>query len=259
MAESVDGEMSPPYQPPAASVLLVHGAWHGEWCWQKHWVPFFEARGIRASTVSLPRHDQEGSRNRIWERFPSYVSHVEEELATHGSDTVLIGHSMGGLVAQRVAERTDVRGVVLVASVPRVGVGPATFRTMLRAPLATLKTVLTMNMWPVVGSRELVRRGFYSDTSSADVVEETYSRIQNESYLAYLSMMFRLPRPEKVSAPVLVLAAENDGLFTVREQRGLARAYDAELIEIPNSGHNVMLDSEWEPAASVVAEWLVGL
>jgi len=36
-----------------SSVVLVHGAWHGSWCWERV-VPLLEERGLDVRTVDLP-------------------------------------------------------------------------------------------------------------------------------------------------------------------------------------------------------------
>ena len=86
----------------------------------------------------------------------------------------------------------------------------------------------------------------------------TAHRVQNESYLAYLSMVLRWPRPSKVATPVAVVAAEADAVFTLVEQRALAAAYDTELVILPGAGHDAMLDDHEAAAAAVVADLIAG-
>ncbi len=38
-------------------VLFVHGAWHGAWCWDEHFLDFFAEQGYRSLAVSLRGHD----------------------------------------------------------------------------------------------------------------------------------------------------------------------------------------------------------
>ncbi|MGA8251524.1 MAG: alpha/beta fold hydrolase, partial [Mycobacterium sp.] len=39
-----------------ASLLFVHGAWHGAWCWDEHFLDFFAEKGYRSLAVSLRGH-----------------------------------------------------------------------------------------------------------------------------------------------------------------------------------------------------------
>ncbi|HVL96642.1 MAG TPA: alpha/beta fold hydrolase, partial [Solirubrobacteraceae bacterium] len=94
---------------------LVHGAWHGAWCWARL-VPALEAHGHSVITVDLPSDDPaKGS--------DDYAAVVVDRLETHGSgDVVVVGHSSAGLTIPLVAARIAVsRLVYLCALVPVPG------------------------------------------------------------------------------------------------------------------------------------------
>lgn len=241
-------------------LVLVHGAWHSSWCWDEHFVSYLTDAGYSCTAVTLPGH---GSRPdphaRIWNRIPDYVSAVRETVNGIDGPVAVIGHSMGGLVTQRLLERphpaTVVAGV-LMASVPPDGAGVTTLRAARRDAVGVGTAVMTANMWPIVSSEEKVRHALFSENTPAEVVRATSERLQNESYLAYLSMILRPPRPSRVDVPMLIVAAEQDGLFTTAQQRRLAHAYDAPYVEVPGSGHDIMLDTGWQVAADAILEWL---
>jgi pimeloyl-ACP methyl ester carboxylesterase len=97
--------------------VLVHGGFHGAWCWEKV-VPHLEALGHRTAAIDLP-----GSGERIGER----ASHASwraafREVVEDGD--VLVGHSQGGfaisLAADEVPDRVG-RLVYLSAAVPIEG------------------------------------------------------------------------------------------------------------------------------------------
>ncbi len=86
--------------------VLVHGAWHGAWCWDRV-VPLLEQAGARVSRPSL-----RGVGERADERdpVPTLEDHVQDvvtavtEAAVHGPVT-LVGHSYAGMVVTAVADR----------------------------------------------------------------------------------------------------------------------------------------------------------
>ncbi len=96
-------------------LVLVHGAWHGGWCWERV-VPALRADGYRVETPTLRGL---GDRARELEQSIGLRTHVDELVALlcAGSEpAVLVGHSYGGLVAREAADRARgrVRTLVLV-------------------------------------------------------------------------------------------------------------------------------------------------
>jgi pimeloyl-ACP methyl ester carboxylesterase len=86
-----------------STFLLVHGAWHGGWCWEKL-VPLLEERGHDVVVVDLPGHG--GNVAPVSEvTLAAYGNHVAGLLDEQSQPVVLVGHSMGGLVISEAAER----------------------------------------------------------------------------------------------------------------------------------------------------------
>ncbi|HEX6338382.1 MAG TPA: alpha/beta hydrolase [Jiangellaceae bacterium] len=239
--------------------LFVHGAWHGPWCWQEHWAGYFRDAGHLVDAVELGAHDRPGDHSRIWTTIPGHVTEVRQRLAELGPRTVLVGHSMGGLIVQRVLEDSAAAGAVLLASVPRRGVMPATLRILRRAPRSTLRSITTISLWPIMASETLARRALFTPSTPDAVVNATFNRLQNESFLSFLNMLVRKPRPSAVTIPVHVIAAEYDGFFTLAEQHDLAKAYGTRPHIVAGSGHDLMLDSHWAQAADEVLRWAATL
>lgn len=228
------------------TIVLVHGAWHGSWCWADV-KSALEAGGLETVAVDLPGHDVPGSPQRKWNTLSSYVDHVHSVIDAIDGDVVLVGHSMGGLVAQRVLETRPVASAVLVASAPLRGVFGVVTRLVRHTPRQFFATLL-LTMWPLVSSPSRVRQHFFTNDTADTVVSHAASMVQNESYPAFLSMLTRWPRPSRVarwSTPISVVAAEHDTIFTLDEQHSLARAYRAP-ITVVDSGHDVMLDTRWQ-------------
>ena len=82
--------------------VLIHGAWHGGWCWNKV-VPLLEQAGHKVLAPDLPGHgDDKTSPSEIL--LESYVEHVCQVLEAQSEPVYLVGHSMGGIVISQVAE-----------------------------------------------------------------------------------------------------------------------------------------------------------
>src|SRR5689334_6986368 len=98
-----------------AAIVLVHGAWHGNWCWRDFAARLTDA-GHEVSCATLRGHN--GSTGRLSHRIRDYVADLRVEVARTQADPILLGHSMGGLVVQKYLERNRAPAAVLMASVP---------------------------------------------------------------------------------------------------------------------------------------------
>lgn len=107
--------------PAMRPIVLVHGAWHGAWCWYRV-VPELATLGLRAVTPALPGHVPD-ARPPGSVTLADYVATVVAALDAVGPAT-LVGHSLAGVVIAAVAEaRPDLvtRLVYLAALVPGDG------------------------------------------------------------------------------------------------------------------------------------------
>ena len=96
-----------------STFALVHGAWHGAWCWERLIEPL-EDRGHRVVAPELPSEDTELG-------LEDYADTIDRALGD-ADDVVLVPHSLGGLVGPVVAGRRPLRALAyLTALVPEPG------------------------------------------------------------------------------------------------------------------------------------------
>ncbi len=91
-------------------ILLVHGAWHGAWCWDRLLAPL-KAEGFTPHTIDLPGH---GERAAETQTLAAYAQAVAEKLSELPGPAVLLGHSMGGQVISAAAELAPERISTLI-------------------------------------------------------------------------------------------------------------------------------------------------
>jgi pimeloyl-ACP methyl ester carboxylesterase len=85
--------------------VLVHGAWHGAWCWDEV-RPRLEAAGHTVLCPDLPGHGDGPDEPPAAEvTLDDYATRVVEAVGAGDDPVVLVGHSMGGVVITEVAER----------------------------------------------------------------------------------------------------------------------------------------------------------
>lgn len=142
---------------------LIHGSWHGAWCWEPLAAELDE-RGHSAAAVDLPWEDWDAGHD-------AAVDVVVDALADAGDDVVLVGHSLGATLLPVVAARRPVRQLVFVCPlVPRPGralddvldIEPDTFTGRWRTFTRTVHDDGSVS-WPVEPAIEV----FYHDCEPA--------------------------------------------------------------------------------------------
>jgi pimeloyl-ACP methyl ester carboxylesterase len=266
MLELIDkGSVSQSHPVP---MLFVHGGEHAAWCWDEHFLDFFAARGYRAVAVSLRGHG--ASSNSTSPRTCSiadYVDDVRSVFDLLSQTPVMIGHSLGGFVVQKCLESHPAPAAVLVASTQPQGAAAALLRNtwaMLRKttqhPWRTAKAAMTGEPLPGYKKLERVRAMFFSAQTPESWVVRYAGRLQKEQGgKVVLDMVFlNLPKPRRVSTPLLVLGAQCDRTVTPQEVHATARAYHTHAEFFPNMGHDMMLEPGWLTVAQRIDGWLCG-
>lgn len=150
--------------------VLVHGAWHGAWCWE-HLEQELRARQLGVSVLDLPGHGADVTpRDQI--DMAAYVERVALWIRELDRPVELVGHSMGGAIITAVAEQipAHLTGLTyLCAFMPRNGESLA----QLGAEDQDSGLAGAMHSGPepntVVVDDDTARNVFYHDCSSDDV------------------------------------------------------------------------------------------
>jgi carboxylesterase len=213
-------------------VLLCHG-FTGSPASLRPWAEYLAAAGLSVSLPRLPGHGttwQEMSRTG-WEDWYAEVDRGYEELRGRSGEIFVMGLSMGGCLALRMAELrgTGISGLVLVN--PSVA---ADTKLFLLAPL--LKLVLRSF------------KGVGSDIKKAGIGELAYDRVPVRA-AATLPALWRLTesRLSEVTQPVLVYRSTVDHVVGPASMRVLRAALPADRLTVrdcPNSYHVATLDHD---------------
>ncbi len=213
-------------------VLLCHGF---TGCPQslRPWAEYLAAAGLSVSLPRLPGHGttwQEMARTR-WEDWYAEVSRNFDELRARTDEIFVMGLSMGGCLALRLAELRDsaISGLVLVN--PSITADNAMF-----ALLPVVKLVV-----PSI-------KGIASDIKNADATELGYKRVPLKA-AATLPGLWRITREHlsDVAQPVLVYRSTIDHVVGPRSLKLLREALPADQLEVrdcANSYHVATLDND---------------
>lgn len=153
-----------------ATYVLIHGAWHGAWCWQKV-VRLLEQEGHKAVAPDLPGHgDDKAPIPRI--SLQAYADRVCAILDSQSEPVVLVGHSMGGIVISQAAEYRPekIRTLVyLAAFLLRNGETLLQVAQEDREALVLPNLILAEDQSYATVREDALKEVFYADCSDEDV------------------------------------------------------------------------------------------
>jgi pimeloyl-ACP methyl ester carboxylesterase len=237
-------------------LLFVHGMWHGAWCWDETFLPFFAEHGYQSTALSLRGHA--GSEGKIpGSTIANYVSDVEQVAKTFDTPPVVIGHSMGGFLTQKYLERNDAPAAVLLASGPHYGLWPTFLRMAVQRPLTLVKVTAQLRLYPVVDTPEAARLSLFSKDMPKKQLLKYYKKLNDESFRMFIDLLgLNLAHPKKIKTPLLILGAENDNAISPDQVHATARAYGVQAEIFPNMAHDMMLEANWKSVAERILDWL---
>lgn len=250
----------------ARDVVFVHGMWSRPWVWQD-WVERFEQAGYRCTAVTLPGHEP-GARPGAVDGLGvgEYGAAVEPVLRALPAPAVVIGHSMGGIIAQQLAARVPVAAAVLINSAAP-------------APVFPLRPVMLPGVARHFLRPNLYRRSFLPSRWEAGHLflnglpraqgDSMYARLIPESGRALYQLGFgalnlagsnRVDR-DKIKVPMLALSGVHDHIIPIGVSRAMARWYGPRQLqfrEFAGHAHWMLAEPGWEQRVDEVLDWLAG-
>jgi pimeloyl-ACP methyl ester carboxylesterase len=218
-----------------ATFALVHGAWHGGWCWNLL-VEEIARRGHRSVAPDLPYDDPSAT----WDTYTEVIT----EALSGVDDPVLVGHSGGALTIPLVALRRPANLLVYLCP-----------STPVATPHPDSPTSLQEGAWDAVKTDEIGRSWWQPD----DAVRGMYRRLDpaRAKWAAGRLRHDADPGPYPLEAPPrlpsLYIYATEDEFFTPESRRWAARnIFGVEPIEM-EGGHFPMLERPSELADRLVA------
>jgi pimeloyl-ACP methyl ester carboxylesterase len=247
-------------------VVFIHGLWLLPSSWDR-WAAVFEEAGYTALTPGWP--DDPGTVKEANENPEVFARKTVGQVADHCTAVIgrldrapaVIGHSFGGLLAQIVAGR----GIAAAS----VAVDPAPFRGVLPLPFSALKAASGVLRNPANRHRavplsfEQFRYGFANAVSEEEAKElyETFAVPGSGTPIFQAAAANLNPLTEaKVDTtnpdrgPLLVISGEKDhqvpwAIANASYKRQKRNEGVTEIVEMPNRGHALTIDSGWREVA----------
>jgi len=248
------------------NIVMLHGANEGAWCFDR-FRAVFEEQGWTCHAPDLIGHGTkaaDASKILVGVGLGDYLAELEAFLATVPPKPVLLGHSMGAILAQQLASRDRAGALILVAPAPRAGILPQTdgekrlgqdliglgpFWKSVINPDFALAKIYTLNRMPEAEQRSV------------------FDKFGPESGLAFFQMFFWMfdrtgataVDTGTVKCPVLSLVGAEDQIVSPETARATASVYPgATFWELQGHGHMLVLEPGAEKIARRIADWIPG-
>ena len=235
-------------------ILMLHGVMSRASHFHRYQT-FFAQRGftVYASNfrgrLGIPPRDAEGVRLR------DYLEDASRFLSAMPEPPLVFGHSMGSLIAQKLAEAGGIKGLVLLSPVP-----PGRLRL---PPLSLASSRLFLETAPYVLRGEPVKVSMAALRAAAmplvpeDRREQVYSEFAPESGLVYRDLVLGLDmKTKQVSCPVLCISGDRDRLCPPRMTDAVARLYGGERFVYAGMDHWLLDEPGWERPAADIEHWI---
>lgn len=247
------------------TIVLIHGMFVNNTSWSE-WKNYFEAKGYTVHAPANPGHEGNPAELRknihpelTQTGFEDVVMNIVKLIDTLPEKPIVIGHSMAGLVVQKLIEMDKAIAGISIDGAPPKNV---------MAPLSTVKIV-----WPAVnifkksaymGSLDWYRRAFLN-TLPENEVQKAFNEIavpesrkigQDTLLKSFSNVNFKKPHQ-----PLLFIAGEKDAIFPPSLTQKIANKYadknsvvDYKLFE--GKSHFLCGEKGWEEIAEYILNWI---
>jgi pimeloyl-ACP methyl ester carboxylesterase len=230
--------------------LLIHGAFHGAWCWHKA-IPELAKRGHDAQAIDLPGQGQDQT-PLAKVTLDTMVDRIVAALADLPEPVVLVGHSLGGMAISAAAEKAPERIktlVFLAAFLPRDG--EALLAIEHRNPKAVVPKSTIIDADHLSGTIMLdrVRDLFYHDCTDADISYAS-ARLRPQA-LAALATPVHLTPERFGRLPRVYIECTDDHALGIEMQRDMVAKSPPVDVRSLHSSHSPFLSMPDKLAAAL--------
>jgi pimeloyl-ACP methyl ester carboxylesterase len=244
-------------------IVMLHGANAGGWCFDT-FRAVFEGQGFTCHAPDLIGHGK--NRANAAEvlkgvSIAGYRAEMADFVGGFASPPILLGHSMGAVIAQSLAAEGLASALVLAAPAPHAGILPRTalekklgrdlmsigdLREKVLDPIFDLAKIYTLNRLPESEQRAVFDR---FGPESGRALFELFVWMFDETGATVVDT-------EAVRCPVLCLSGTDDRIVSLETARETAKAYQgAPFWALEGRGHMFLLEPGAEGIARRIADW----
>lgn len=218
-----------------STVILVHGAYHGTWCWKENFVSFFSDKGYNVTCFEAS--DMNMGNNKI----DGYIESLNNILESIQGKRYIICHSLGSSIVERYISKFSPKlsGVIFIAP------GPVIKR---------MRNVFVINLHNILKRASTF---YFSDRMDEKLIRKYLSMFQREPKEIELLIVRRNIPPNYVwKYKTLVLGSYNDQCIPLSTIIDAGRFFKAKVIIYEKICHDMMLDPEWRHVAKDIHNFI---
>jgi non-heme chloroperoxidase len=247
------------------TIFMIHGMWGGGWYWDK-FQDYFEDKGYRCIVPYLRHHNIKpedpppaglGTTSLL-----DYAEDLELEIKKLNEKPIIMGHSMGGLLAQILASRDLTKAAVLIAPASPAGI----FAIRWSVLKTFQKVLLRWGFWekPHKISYEKAVYGMMGKLPEEER-QYIYNRCVWESGRAATEIGYWFAGVKgaqvdssKLTCPLLVISGSEDNITPAKVVKRVAEKYKPlyTYMEFANHAHWLIREPGWEKVAAYIEIWL---
>jgi len=250
----------------AKTIFMIHGMCAGPWCWENY-QNYFESEGYKCVKSTLRFHDIDPN----YTPDPGlgiisisdYVNDLVEEISQLKDKPIIMGHSMGGLLTQKLTEKGLAKAAILLTPATPAGIfnfkysQVKTFWSIQNTPGFWRKPIKftfnefkygVLNLMPPNKQKEIYDK----------LVFDSGKALAEIAYWFFDSNKTTKVVESKVNCPVLVIGTAKDRITPSSLSQKVAKKYKtvSTYKEFENNAHWVLGEESWEKIVDYVNHWL---
>lgn len=249
-----------------STIFLIGGMWAGRDGF-KNYKSFFSKKEFNCVYPIFRYHDIDPDEKPNPDlgniSILNYVDDLEQEYNKIDDSIYILGHSMGGLLAQLLACRVNPKGLILLSSAPPAGINALTFPVIKIYSKVLIKPFFWKKPYKI--SFNKAKYGIFNNLS-ANMHKDEYNKIVYESGKAILEIglpMFDKKKASfvnenKITCPILIYHGLKDRIVPYTTGVKLSKKYfsNSTLKLLNNNAHLIEVEDGWEKVAEDIFNWI---
>lgn len=216
------------------TIVLIHGAYHGVWCWEENFAPYFLERKINVVSIDFIGKSKKT-------KVEEYIQYLNKVIKKLEGELFIASHSLGAAILERyiIKYSPKLTGVIFLT--------PGPFVKQIRRSFA-------INVHNIFRNK---KRFYFSNRLENNKAEQYIEKFEKESrQIEFLIVRKNIPGNYEWKYKTLILSSLNDQCMPISIGIEAGKRVGAKVIIYENICHDMMLDPEWKCVAEDIYHFM---